>query len=105
MIGQRFDRVDNNINVLNQQANCCNDEYLAHFRNIEIRLATVEGNPVAPQPLSPPANLQQLTLQAPQMQPPPPPPPDVQQLAPPPPISPRDQNNNDMMARKAPLPG
>ena len=72
IIGQRFDMVDNNINVLNQQANCRHDEYLTRFRKIERKLATVEGNPVAPQPLSPPANLQQLTLQAAQMQPPPP---------------------------------
>jgi len=57
MIGQRFDRVDDNINVLNQQANRRYNEYLAHFRNIERRLAMVEGNPVAPQLLSPPANL------------------------------------------------
>jgi len=57
MIGQRFDRVDNNINVPNQQANRHHDEYLAHFRNIERRLATVEGNPVVPQALSPLANL------------------------------------------------
>jgi len=93
MIGQRFDRVDNNINVLNQQANRRYDGYLIRFRNIERRLATVEGNPVAPQPLSPPANLQQLTLQATQMQLPPPLPPDVQQSAPPPPLSPQGQNN------------
>jgi len=39
------------------------------------------------------------------MQPPPPPPPDVQQSAPPPPLSPRGQNNDDMVAGKAPLPG
>ena len=65
----------------------------------------MEGNPVAPQPLSPPTNLQQLTLQATQMQPPPPPPPEVQQPAPPPPLSPRGQNNDDMVAGKAPLPG
>jgi len=97
--------VDNNINVLNQQANHHHDEYLARFRNIERRLATVEGNPLAPQPLSPPANLQQLTLQATQMQPPPPPPPEVQQPAPPPPLSPRGQNNDDMVTGKAPLSG
>jgi len=105
MIGQRFDRVDNNINLLNQQANRLHDEYLARFRNIERRLATVEGNPVAPQPLSPLANLQQLTLQATQMQPPPPPPPEVQQPAPLPPPSPPGQNNDDIVAGKAPLPG
>jgi len=64
----------------------------------------VEGNPVAPQSLSLPANLQQLTLQATQMQPPPLPPPEVQQPAPPPPRSPRGQNNDDMVAGKAPLP-
>jgi len=57
MIGQRFDGVDKNINVLNQQANRHHDEFLIRFWNIERRLATVEGNPVAPQPLSPPANL------------------------------------------------
>jgi len=95
--------VDNNINVLNQQANRRHDEYLAHFKNIKRRLATVEGNPVAPQPLSPPANLQQLTLQAAQIQPPPPPPPDVQQPAPPLPPSPQSQNNDDMVAGKAPI--
>ena len=38
MIGQQFDRVDNNINVLSLQANRPHDEYLAHFRNIEKRL-------------------------------------------------------------------
>jgi len=60
---------------------------------------------VVHQPLSPPANLQQLTLQATQMQPPLPPPPDVQQPAPPPPPSPRGQNNDDIVAGKAPIPG
>jgi len=104
MISQWFDRVDNNINVLNQQANRRHDEYLARFRNIERRLATVEGNPEAPQPLSPPANLQQLPLQATQVQPPPPPPPEVQQPAPLPPLSPQRQNNDDMVAGKALLP-
>jgi len=57
MIEQRFNRVENNINILNLQAHRCHDKYLARFRNIERRLAIVEGNPVAPQPLSPPANL------------------------------------------------
>jgi len=68
-------------------------------------VATVEGNPVALQELSLPANLRQLTLQATQMQPPPLPPPDVQQPAPPPPLSPRGQNNDGMIAGKAPLLG
>jgi len=104
MIGQRFDRVDNNINVLNQQANRRHDEYLVRFRNIERRLATVEGNPIAHQPLSLPVNLQHLTLQASQIQPPLPLP-DVQPLAPPPLPSPRGQNNDDMVSGKAPLPG
>jgi len=88
MIGQRFDRVDNNINFLNKQDNRRHDEYLTCLRNIERSLTTVEGNPAGPQPPSPPANPQQLTLQATQMQPPPPPPPDGQQPAPPPPLSP-----------------
>jgi len=56
-------------------------------------MATVEGNPVAPQPLSLQSNLQQLTLQAAQIQPPPSPPLEVQQPAPLPPASPREQYN------------
>jgi len=87
MIGKRFDRVNNNFHVLNQLANRHHNEYLAPFRNIEQRLAPVKGNPVAPQPLYPPPNLQQLTIQGTPMQPPLPPPPDIQQPAPPPPLS------------------
>jgi len=105
MIGQPIDKVDNNINILNQQGNRGHDKYLSRFGNIERRVATVEGNPVAPQLLSPQANLQQLTLKASQMQPPPPPLPDLQQPAPPPPPSPRGQNNDNMVAGKAPIPG
>jgi hypothetical protein len=70
MINERFDRVDANTNALNRQANRRHDEYIVRTTNIERRLTAVEGNPVAPQPLSPPANLQQLILQAANMQPP-----------------------------------
>jgi len=94
MIDQRFDRVDNNIIVLNQQVNCCHDKNLASFRNIKRRLVTVEENPVVPQPLFPLGKLQKLTLQVTQMQPPPPPPLFLQ-----------GRNNDDMVAGKAPILG
>ena len=111
MINERFDRVDNNINILNHRGETRHNAYMTRMATIEERLTRLEQRPVpqviSPQPISPPTNLQQLTLSAAQMQPPPPPPPDEQQQAPPPPPSPHRalQIDDDMVAGKAPIPG